>query len=101
MCDGLAALAAGMVLTISALASSAHQLRELVDDVVADDAGGVRPCSKACSYFRVHICTPLSCPCSLPQLEQLLHSADAFLLLEHVSPRQPYLPMYPLIGVGA
>jgi hypothetical protein len=42
-----AALAAGMVLTISALASSAHQLRELVDDVVADDAGGVRPCSEA------------------------------------------------------
>jgi hypothetical protein len=31
-----------MVLTISALASSANQLRELVDDVVADDAGGVR-----------------------------------------------------------
>jgi hypothetical protein len=42
-----AALAAGMVLTISALASSAHQLRELVDDVVADDAGGVRPCREA------------------------------------------------------
>ena len=43
-CCVYAALAAGMVLTISALASSAHQLRELVDDVVADDAGGVRPC---------------------------------------------------------
>ena len=65
-----------MVLTISALASSATQLRELVDDVVADDAGGVRPCSEAQPQSCACPHTCLCRCCSLLQLESLLHSTS-------------------------
>lgn len=41
------ALLAGLVLTVSALAGSSGQLRELIDEVAGDDAGGVSVMSRA------------------------------------------------------